>query len=103
MGFVLLARYAGIAVCWPSNGSTCAGADPAILQALLIGGPALAIFVFVAGGALLAVRRARDLDEDLPYWQAVTGALSRRGTLQHRLSAEEGTPGANRFGAMPAN
>ena len=103
MGLALFARHVGIAVCWPSNGSSCVGVAPAILQALSIGGPVLGIFMFVAGGAWLAVRRAHDLDVDLSYWHAIAATVSRRGTLQHRLSVEEGTPGPNRFGTVPPN
>lgn len=103
MALAFFARQIGITICWPSNGARCAGVEPAILQALLIGGPALALLVFVAGGTWLAVRRAHDLDEDLPIWQAAASVVVRRGTLRHRLSAEEGTPGPNRFGTAPTN
>lgn len=97
------ARHAGVTLCSTADGSSCGGIDPAILQAIMLGGPVIAILVFMLGGAWLGVRRARDLDEDLPYWHALAGTLLRRGTLQHRLRLEEGTPGPNRFGTVPPN
>ncbi len=103
MGFALFARYVGIAVCWPSTTVVCAGVEPAVLQALSIGGPLCAVLVFVAGGAWLAVRRAHDLDEELSYSQATASVVSGRRTLHYRLSAEEGTSGPNRFGTVPPN
>ena len=51
-------------------------------------------------GARMTVWRAHDLDQDMPYWQAVVDSL-RRSALQRRLGAEEGTPGTNRFGPKP--
>jgi hypothetical protein len=103
VGITLFARQVGVVLCWTANGSTCSGIGLAIPQAVLLGGPVLAIAVFVLGGAWLAVRRAHDLDVDLPYWRAVVGALSRGSSLQYRLSAEEGTPRPNRFGTVPPN
>lgn len=102
MGISLFAGRSG-ASCQPADGSACGGIDPAILHAILLAGPVTAILVFVLGGAWLAVRRARDLDQDLSFWRALAGTLSRRGALQYRLSLEEGTPGPNRFGTPPPN
>jgi hypothetical protein len=47
------------------------------------------------------VRRAHDLDEELPYWKAVLDGLFRRSALRRRLGREEGTAGINRFGPAP--
>jgi uncharacterized membrane protein YhaH (DUF805 family) len=72
-------------------------------QIVMIGGPLLALAVFVAGSARLMVRRAHDLDEELSYWKAALESFTRGGVLQRRLSRREGTAGTNRFGPVPRN
>jgi len=100
MGVALGLKHSGIMVCRAGGGFACS-AD--MLQALAISGPVIAILVYVLAGGWMMVRRAHDLDEHLPYWQAVLGSLANRGALQRRLSGEEGAAGANRFGPAPLN
>jgi hypothetical protein len=90
-----------IVLCGPAGGATCPGIGPVVHQIAMIGGPALAIAIFVLGNGRLAVKRAHDLDLDLPYWKAVLGLLWRSRMLERRLSGEEGTVGTNRFGPPP--
>jgi hypothetical protein len=101
LGLAAAVRHGIIAVCGSGGGSGCLSIDPAVQQAVLIGGPSLAILVFVAGLARLTVRRAHDLDEEMSYGRAALEWLSRGGALQRRLTREEGTAGANRFGPAP--
>jgi uncharacterized membrane protein YhaH (DUF805 family) len=101
LGLVMAVKQGVIAVCGLAGGSGCLGFDPMLQQILMIGGPLFAILVFVMGSAHMAVRRARDLDEDMSYWTAALESLSRRGALQRRLGREEGTAYANRFGPPP--
>ncbi len=101
LGFVIAVRHGFIAVCGSAGGSGCLSFDPMLQQIVMIGGPLFAILVFVVGSALMTIRRAHDLDEDMPSWKAALESLSRHGTLQRRLGREEGTAGANRFGPIP--
>ena len=94
-GVAVALTSTGIPVCGPAGAFAC---SPALLQGVMIGGPVLALLVFVLVGARMMVRRAHDLDEELPYWKAVLDSLSRRSALRRRLSREEGTAGINRFG-----
>jgi hypothetical protein len=98
LGFVAAVKHGLVAVCGAAAGTGCLAIDPALQQAAMIGAPLVAVLVFVLGNAWLAVRRAHDLDEEMPFWRAALGALSRHGALQRRLSREEGTAGINRFG-----
>jgi hypothetical protein len=101
---IIIAMAAGqgiFALCGAAGGVACIGIDPMLQQALLIGGPLLALLVFVIGNARLTVRRAHDLDVDLPFWKASLDLLSRDRTLRWRLGREAGTAGTNRFGPMP--
>lgn len=107
--FALLLGPLGIAAALQTTGiMACGGAgafvcSPRLLQGAMIGGPVLAILVFVLVEARLMVKRAHDLDEDLPYWTAALESLSRRSALKRRLGGAEGTRGANRFGPAPGN
>jgi hypothetical protein len=87
-----------IAVCGPAHASGCLDIDAGMQLAVMIGGPALAVLVFVIGNAWMALRRAHDLDEDIGFWRAAATPLARHGTLRQRLAGEDGTPGTNRFG-----
>jgi uncharacterized membrane protein YhaH (DUF805 family) len=101
---IIVAMAAGqgiIALCGAAGDVECLGIDPTLQQGAMIGGPLLALLVFVVGNARLTVRRARDLGEDLPFWKAALDLLSRDRTLRWRLSREAGTAGINRFGPMP--
>ncbi len=100
MVFMMAVKQGFVALCGAANGAGCLAIEPALQQAVMIGGPLLAVLAFVLGGAWLAVRRAHDLDEELPFWKAALGALAQRG-LQRRLGSEEGTAGTNRFGPAP--
>jgi len=100
MGIAAALKYSGIFVCGPTGVFAC---SPIMLQGVMIGGPVLAILVFVLVGARMMVRRAHDLDEELPYWKAVRDSISRHSALRRRLSREEGIPGTNRFGPAPPN
>ena len=100
MGFVTAVKHGFVALCGSADGAACLSIDPALQQAVMIGGPLLAVLAFVVVGARLAVRRAHDLDEEVPFWRAALGALGQRG-LQRRLSSEDGTAGTNRFGPAP--
>ncbi|MEZ5832297.1 MAG: hypothetical protein R3D05_14065 [Dongiaceae bacterium] len=97
IGLAALFQQAGLPACDPANGSMCASR---VMQALSIGGPVLSILAYVLVGGWMMVRRAHDLDLDLPFWRAVIGTLSFRG-LQFRLGNEEGIAGTNRFGPRP--
>jgi hypothetical protein len=98
IAFSYALRHGMIALCGTAD---CPGIDPLLHQIMMIGGPVLAIALFAFGNARLSVRRAHDLDEDLPWWKPVFGLLWRCRALERRLSREEGTPGANRFGPAP--
>lgn len=100
IGSVMAVHQGIIAFCGSAGGFGCLRVDPMIQHIVLIGGPLLAVLVFVLGHGRIAVRRAHDLDEDLPFWKAALGSLGRLA-LQRRLSREEGTPGTNRFGPAP--
>lgn len=97
IGFVTAMKDGAFAFC-----SGCQGVAPAVLLAIAIGGPILAILVFVLGNARMIVRRAHDLDQEIAYWRAALDSLFRRGPLQRRLNGEQGTAGTNRFGPPPA-
>jgi len=99
--FAMAAGDGVIALCGAAGAVECLGIDPTLQQGLMIGGPLLALLVFVIGNARMTVRRAHDLDEDLPFWKASLDLLSRDRTLRWRLSREAGTAGINRFGPMP--
>jgi uncharacterized membrane protein YhaH (DUF805 family) len=101
LGLAAAVKHGIIAVCGSAGGSGCLSIDPALQQVVLIGGPLLAILVFIAGLARLTVRRAHDLDEDMTYWRASVDFISRGSALQRRLAREEGTAGTNRFGPAP--
>jgi hypothetical protein len=100
IGSVTAVHQGVIALCGSAGGFGCLRIDPMIQHIVLIGGPLLAVFIFVLGHARIAVRRAHDLDEDLPFWKAALGSLGRLA-LQPRLSREEGSSGTNRFGPAP--
>ena len=102
IGLSYAVQHGIIVVCGP-GGAMCPGIDPIVHQIAMIGGPALAVAIFALGNGRLAVKRARDLDLDLPYWKAVLGLLRRSRVLERRLSGEEGTAGTNRFGPPPLN
>jgi hypothetical protein len=94
----LAVQRGAIAVCGPAHASGCLQIDAGMQLAVMIGAPALAVLVFAVGNALMAMRRAHDLDEDISFWRAALGPLARHGALRHRLAGEDGTPGTNRFG-----
>ena len=98
IGFMVAVQHGAIAVCGPAHAAGCLDFDAGTQLAVMIGGPALAVLVFMIGNAWLAVRRAHDLDEDIGFWRAAVASLARHGALRQRLSGEDGTPGANRFG-----
>jgi uncharacterized membrane protein YhaH (DUF805 family) len=105
--FALLLGPLGLAAALKSTGiMTCGSSDtfacsPLLLQGVMIGGPVLAVLFFIFVDAHMMVKRAHDLDEDLPYWKAALESLNRRSALKQRLTAEEGTHGANQFGPPP--
>ena len=99
--FAMAAGQGIIALCGAAGDVECLGIDPTLQQGAMIGGPLLALLVFVIGNARLTIRRAHDLDEDLPFWKAALDLLSRDRALRWRLSREAGTAGINRFGPMP--
>ncbi|WP_119302116.1 hypothetical protein [Dongia deserti] len=101
VGFATAVKQGRIAVCGSAGGAGCLSIDPMLQQMAMIGGPLLAVLVFALGNARLTVRRAHDLDLDLPYWKAALDLLSRNSALRHRLGREVGTAGTNRFGPMP--
>jgi hypothetical protein len=96
--FMLAVRHGALAVCGPASASGCLDIDAGLQLVVMIGGPALAVLVFIIGNAWMVVRRAHDLDEDITFWRAAFGTLGRHGTLPRRLAGEDGTPGTNRFG-----
>lgn len=91
-------QHGAIAICGPASASGCLDVGPGLQLAVMIGGPALAVIVFMLGNAWMAMRRAHDLDEDIGFWRAALESLARQGALRRRLSGEDGTPGTNRFG-----
>ncbi|MGH6892429.1 MAG: hypothetical protein ACREEP_09250 [Dongiaceae bacterium] len=99
----LAAHQLGVAICGLSEAGACWRIQPLIAQIMMIGGPVLAILVFILGSAWLSVRRAHDLDEDVSVWQALRGGASRRSAFRYRLGTEDGTPGTNRVGPAPPN
>jgi len=101
IGLSYAVKHGIVAICGHAQEAACLGVDPAFQQAVMIGGPLLAIAIFVVGSARLMVRRAHDLDEELPYWKAALESLARGSALQRRLSRQEGTAGTNRFGPVP--
>ena len=96
--FAAVKMYCGL-----DTQASCIRFDPAFVHTFLLSGPVLGFIVLKFGKAWLMVRRAHDLDEDLSYWAAVGEAMKRRrqSILQQRLSEEDGTLGANRFGPQP--
>jgi len=98
IAFMMAVQRGAIAVCGSAHASGCLDIDAGTQLLVMIGGPALAVLVFVIGNAWMAMRRAHDLDEDIGFWRAAVDSLARRGTLRRRLTAEDGTRGANRFG-----
>jgi hypothetical protein len=101
VGLSYAVKHGIIAICGQASEAACLAVNPAFQQLVMIGGPLLALVVFVGGSARLMVRRAHDLDEDLPYWKAALESFTRGSALQHRLSRDEGTAGTNRFGPIP--
>jgi hypothetical protein len=100
IGITLALMRAGILACGPAGGFAC---SRPIMECVVAVGPISAVLVLAAVGGRMMVRRAHDLGEDLPYWQAFLDAPTRRSPLQRRLRTEEGMPGPNRFGPPPAN
>ena len=98
LGFSAALKSTGIMTCGSSDTFAC---SPLLLEGVMIGGPVLAILFFIFVDAHMMVKRAHDLDEDLPYWKAILESLNRRSALKHRLSTKEGTHGANQFGPPP--
>ena len=98
IAFMMAVQRGAIAVCGSAHASGCLDIDAGTQLLVMIGGPALAVLVFVIGNAWMAMRRAHDLDEDIGFWRAAVDSLARHGTLRRRLTGEDGTPGANRFG-----
>jgi hypothetical protein len=98
MAFTVAVQHGVIAVCGVASASGCLDIDPGLHLVLMIGGPALAVLVFMIGNAWMAMRRAHDLDEDIGFWRACFASLVRHGALRRRLAGEDGTPGTNRFG-----
>ena len=98
MAFTAAVQHGAIAVCGAASASGCLDIDAHQQLVVMIGGPALAVLVFMMGNAWMAMRRAHDLDEDIGFWRAALASLARHGTLRHRLAGEDGTPGTNRFG-----
>lgn len=98
IAFSAAVQHGAIAVCSAANASGCLDFDPGLHLVVMIGGPALAVLVFLIGNAWMARRRAHDLDEDISFWRAAFAPLARHGALRRRLAGEDGTPGTNRFG-----
>jgi hypothetical protein len=101
IGLSYAVKHGIIAICGQADEAACLAVTPLLQQVVMIGGPLLALLIFMTGSARSMVRRAHDLDEDLPYWKAALESFTRRSILQRRLSREEGTPGTNRFGPVP--
>src|SRR5262249_9318114 len=78
IGFMIAVEHELVAICSAAGGAECLSIDPLVLQLAMIGGPLLAVLVFVLGHAHIVMRRARDLGEDLPFWQAAFGSFGRR-------------------------
>jgi hypothetical protein len=95
---MMAVQHGVIAVCGPASASGCLDIDAGTQLLVMIGGPALAVLVFMMGNAWMAMRRAHDLDEDIGFWRAAVDSLARDGALRRRLAGEDGTPGTNRFG-----
>lgn len=98
IAFTVAVQHGAITVCGAASASGCLDIDARLHLVLMIGGPALAVLVFMIGNAWIAMRRAHDLDEDIGFWRAAIASLARQGTLRRRLAGENGTPGTNRFG-----
>lgn len=98
IAFTAAVQHGVIAVCGAASGSGCLDIDTHLQLVVMIGGPALAVLVFMIGNAWMAMRRAHDLDEDIGFWRAILAPLARHGALRQRLAGEDGTPGTNRFG-----
>ncbi|MBA4096404.1 MAG: hypothetical protein C0484_06475 [Rhodospirillum sp.] len=98
IAFTTAVQHGAIAVCGAASASGCLNIEPGLQVVVMIGGPALAVLVFMIGNAWMAMRRAHDLDEDIGFWRAATASLERHGALRRRLAGEDGTPGTNRFG-----
>ncbi|HJR21934.1 MAG TPA: hypothetical protein VJ822_09965 [Dongiaceae bacterium] len=98
IAFSAAVQHGAIAVCGAESASGCLDFDPGLYLVVMIGGPALAVLVFMIGNAWMAMRRAHDLDEDIGFWRAAFASLARHGALRRRLAGEDGTPGTNRFG-----
>ncbi len=98
IAFATAVQHGAIAVCGVASASGCLDIGPGLQVVVMIGGPALAVLVFMIGNAWMAMRRAHDLDEDIGFWRAATASLARQGALRRRLAGEDGTPGTNRFG-----
>jgi hypothetical protein len=98
LGFSTALKSTGIMTCGSSETFAC---SPLLLQGVMIGGPVLAVLFFIFVDAHMMVKRAHDLDEDLPYWKAALESLNRRSALKQHLSTKEGTHGANQFGPPP--
>jgi Protein of unknown function (DUF805) len=96
--FMAAVQHGALAVCGAASASGCLDIDPGLQFAMMIGGPALAVLVFMIGNAWMAMRRAHDLDEDIGFWRAAFASLMRQNALRRRLASEDGTPGTNRFG-----
>jgi uncharacterized membrane protein YhaH (DUF805 family) len=101
MAFMTAANLGLVAICGTAGSEGCLSIDPTMLQLMMIGGPLLAVLVFVFGHARMAIRRAHDLGEELSFWQAALGAFARRSVLQRQLGSRDGVEGANRFGPAP--
>ena len=101
MGFVTAVNLGLVAVCSSAVSMDCLSIDPMVLQLVMIGGPLVAVLVFVLGHARMSIRRAHDLGEELSFWQAALGSFGRRSALQRQLGRRDGVVGANRFGPAP--
>jgi hypothetical protein len=99
MFLALAAERFGRATCGEVPAQGC-DVHSAVAQALSLGGPALALAIFVIGNALLSVGRAHDLDRDLSFCRACLSVVARPDALQRRLAFEDGTAGPNRFGSV---
>jgi len=102
MGLAFGAEEFGIGACGVVAGRSCGDIHSVAAQMLTLGGPALALAIFVFGNALLSIWRAHDLDLDLSFCRACRGTVAQPDALQRRLGSEEGTPGPNRFGPPPS-
>ncbi len=98
IAFTAAVQHGLIAVCGAAAASGCLDVDPDLHLLVMIGGPALAVLVFMIGNAWMARRRAHDLDEDISFGRAACAPLARQGARRRRLAGEDGTPGTNRFG-----